>query len=131
MTPRRRRPARASRQNQERQDRARGEGLYAQIRHWLLAMEEFRNLRNAPKRPFTTTRCTGHGGDHWNHVVLKPPGTGRKTFLQVAAPLDSIPEEDLQRNVIQRLRDEGFRIGDPQKLPCGCMMFLVRPRKLA
>jgi hypothetical protein len=131
MFPRRRRPARDSRNNEERQDKARGEGLYRQIRHWLLAMEQYHNLDNAPQRPFTTSMCTGTGNNHWNHVVRMPRQAQRKTFLQVASPLDSIPEEQLQANVIQRLKDEGFRVDEPRKLSCGCMMFIVRPRKLA
>lgn len=129
--PFRRRPPGASRQAQERIGRARGESLYGQIMHWLLAMEQYPNLRNAPRWAHTVTFCTGDNVSHWQHVTLMPREIERKTFLQAAMPLDDMPEQQLRENVIERLRGEGFRVGEPRKLACGCMILVVRPRKLA
>ena len=104
--------------------------LLAQIRHWLTALETFHNLKNAPRRAFTPTMCTGDGGTHWTHVRLMPSSTNARS-LSCAAPRDRYPDAVLFEEVITPLRQAGFTVSPPTNRRCGCAVFTVHPRKLA
>jgi hypothetical protein len=107
--------------------------LLTQIRHWLKALEEVRNLRkNASRLPFTKTHCDGGGSsNHLWHVTLVPRPPHRTTRLVCAVPLIHFPPNVLMKLIVAPLRTEGFEVTEPVKLRCGCATFTVNPRRLA
>lgn len=112
----------------------RAAGLRAQIRHWLLALEQYHNLRNRPKssrRAFTVTYCNGGGGDHWWHVRLTPRPPARSTQVDCTVPRDKYPDDVREAHIMQPLREEGFAVSAVRYHPCGCATFTVQPRTLA
>jgi len=105
--------------------------LHQQIRHWLLVLEEIRDLwRDAPRRPFTRTGC-GRGIDHNWHVRLVPRPPHRTTRLICAVPQIHLPLRVVMGQIIEPLHTEGFAVADIATQRCGCATFTVSPRRLA
>lgn len=105
--------------------------LLGYVRHWLLAMEKYHNLRNAAMTPFGGGNCSGGGGTHYYFYRLEPNGTKGSNRVECVAPRDKFPDDLLLERVINPLKKEGFKVSDPTFQRCGCATFTARPRKLA
>jgi hypothetical protein len=127
-------PSRITKWRREDLPHQRAKSLLDAARHWLRALEEYANLKDAMSY-FVETSCarTKFMTDpHFRSIRLEPQNEdARRTYITCIAPRADIPDDLLESNVLEPLRDEGFEVGRIRRHNCGCTTFTVKPHSLA
>lgn len=109
------------------EENSRANLVYLHVRRWLLNLEKYHDVKNAPNKRYRRTECRLEA--HWSYAMPTPAvSEGQPTSVRAAIPLDRHPQRAIQEQVINALRADGFRLDQPQKNPCGCVTFTAYPR---